>query len=327
MIAPWFLAPPDGKPPSPSSPLPYLQWDDLHPISHTFRYGAESIGFLYDNDDNDDDFQSVITLSSFAVMDVLLETLCDRERFPNLERIIVAGHSAGGQFVHRWGLSSDSWCFGDGDDVEDASLPKIRLVAANPRSYAYLDGRRYLPLSTMVSSTDEIGKGDPSFYHSYDIDKRDGEILEFRLPTTSERENCPEYNSYEWGLIDNPDVPAPYISSNLNKVMSQNNDDADLFRRYASRDMVYLSGERDTQPLSVQICNQDGYQGPMRRERSERFFSSLQVLGREMLSGYEDDEKVSQEKVKVHSRILVNNVGHDHALMFQSDEGLEGLFK
>lgn len=91
VIAPWFLAPQDGEPASKTS-LPFLKWDDEKPIAHTFRYGAESLEL------------DGSTVSSYAAMDILLETLCGRERFPNLERIVVAGHSAGNTHLFAVGL-------------------------------------------------------------------------------------------------------------------------------------------------------------------------------------------------------------------------------
>ncbi|KAL7473753.1 hypothetical protein ACHAXS_014224 [Conticribra weissflogii] len=318
VISPWFLAPQDGDPnsstPSPRDPresLPFLQWDDDHPISHTFRYGAESLPNEH----------SEFTISSFAAIDVLLETLCDKRRFPNLDQIVVTGHSAGGQFVQRWGISSDSWCFGDERDMSAGTLPRVKLVPANPRSYAYLDGRRFLPLER-DNSTSEGDENDPSMFHPRSEDSKEDEdvTLTFRFPNPSERDSCSEYNSYEWGLDDNPLIPAPYIISNTKKLMNESHDrDINpVYQRYASRDVVYLSGERDTEVLGPQICEDDGYQGPTRRQRSERFYASLQALW--------EHSRVDGNQSKVHDRILVENVGHDHALMFQSDEGLRGLF-
>jgi len=324
VIAPWFLAPSDGQPQSSSSTtassLPFLQWADRAPVSHTFRYGAESIS-VPPPAAEDVSSSSTTTISSYGAMDVLLETLCNKENYPNLQRIVVAGHSAGGQFVHRWGLSSDVWCFGDRHGQPEgadglASLPSIRVVAANPRSYAYLDKRRYFPTAdestvTLSEQTEEEDKDTLSPFNK----------LDFRLPTTSEFDDCQEYNQYCWGLQDNPNVPAPYITNNVK------NDNTSLFCRYASRDVVYLSGQRDIKQLGNQICDEDGYQGPSRRERSERFYASLQVQGGEVLSSCQGSSGTPPpDKVQVHDRIVVQDVGHDHALIFQSKEGKKGMF-
>ncbi|KAL3784541.1 hypothetical protein ACHAWO_005050 [Cyclotella atomus] len=296
VIAPWFLAPQDGDPESASS-LPYLKWDDNKPIEHTFRYGSESLP------------ANGNTVSSFAAMDVLLESLCSKQSYPNLKKIVVTGHSAGGQFVHRWGISSDSWCLDSNENH-----PHVKLVAANPRSYAYLDARRYFP-----SQTDKYVAQNPTFV----VDKRSGDgddtVFEFRELTSQEKEDCPVYNRYEWGLNDNSELPAPYVMSNL--APFQDVTDSEVFCRYASRDVVYLSGERDVEKLGNQICNEDGYQGPTRKQRSERFYGSLQVLGKETgYCGRDDGDE------KVHNRVVVKNVGHDHALIYDLDEGQRVLF-
>jgi pimeloyl-ACP methyl ester carboxylesterase len=41
-------------------------------------------------------------VSSFAVLDALLETLSDRKLWPALDLVVLAGHSAGAQFVQRY---------------------------------------------------------------------------------------------------------------------------------------------------------------------------------------------------------------------------------
>eukprot|EP00573_Skeletonema_grethae_P001183 CAMPEP_0201691564 /NCGR_PEP_ID=MMETSP0578-20130828/4704_1 /ASSEMBLY_ACC=CAM_ASM_000663 /TAXON_ID=267565 /ORGANISM="Skeletonema grethea, Strain CCMP 1804" /LENGTH=597 /DNA_ID=CAMNT_0048176799 /DNA_START=22 /DNA_END=1815 /DNA_ORIENTATION=+ len=313
VVAPWFMAPEDNTPPTSSSPIPYIQWDDHHPIPHTFRYGAES----------KPDVKYNMTVSSFAAMDVLLEHLCDRKRFPNLRRVVVVGHSAGGQFVQRWALSSNSWCFRDGQFASrfaETELPQVRVVVANPRSFAYLDNRRYFALSDEAAETDDDGVS-PS--------ENDGTLTPFdkyqlRPPSAAEEDSCKEFNRYEWGLDENLEVPAPYVINNVQKLISHGVS-SELFCRYASRDVVYLSGQRDVGTLGSQICDQgkeDGYQGPSRRERSERFFEALQTQKGEV----ETCGRNGGVSTNVHERHVVKNVGHDHGLIFQSPEGIHAMF-
>ena len=351
VITPWFLCPADDCP-SPSlhddnkRSLPYLRWIDdpigILQIEHSFRYGAESIPTMTSN----------ATVSSYLVMDVLLETLCNRSKYPNLSKIIVVGHSAGGQLVHRWGLMSGSWCFGDDDDDfslpaatnDDVrnSMPSIRLVVANPRSFTYLDRRRYLPNTTTTS----LNNND---YHN-----QDNNALEFRLPTNSEIDACPYYNRYMWGVEDNPDLPTPYVSKNIERLMKNakhSHCDSSvttvaeaLFCRYASRDVVYLAGENDTQFVEEQISCGDGYQGQMRRDRSERYYDSLQHIGKEILSRQRQDvtlgndkgwsrfmtrfhsSHVQGEEICIHRRLVVKDVGHEGGRMWKSEEGRMGMF-
>ena len=379
VITPWFLSPADDCPSPPSShdnnnnstrSLPYLRWIDdpvgSLQIEHSFRYGAESIHPINNDDDITDDDATMTnnaTVSSYFVMDVLIETLCNRSKFPNQSKIIVVGHSAGGQLVHRWGLMSGSWCFGnddtnvgfttktDNDDITAStkddirnSMPSIRLVVANPRSFTYLDRRRYLPNTTPTTSPN----------NNNDDHNQDDNALEFRLPTNSEVDECPYYNRYMWGIEDNPDLPAPYITKNIERLMKtvkQSDCDSSvttveeaLFCRYASRDVVYLAGENDTQIVEEQISCGDGYQGQMRRDRSERYYASLQHIGKEILSRQRQDVTMGKDEewsrfitrfhsthtegegLRIHRRLVVKDVGHEGGRMWKSDEGRMGMF-
>ncbi|MGZ3649764.1 MAG: hypothetical protein ACXVB9_19005 [Bdellovibrionota bacterium] len=71
-------------------------------------------------------------ISSFAMIDSLLRGV--HARFPGIKKVIVAGLSAGGQFVQRFAL---------GSSVE-GELPELqfRYVVASPSSYAYLNSVR-----------------------------------------------------------------------------------------------------------------------------------------------------------------------------------------
>ncbi|HEX7390017.1 MAG TPA: hypothetical protein VF286_07885, partial [Acidiphilium sp.] len=69
-------------------------------------------------------------VSSFAVLDAILARLADRARFPALERILVVGHSGGGQVVQRHAILTGM------DD-------RLRFIVANPSSYAYFSRDRW----------------------------------------------------------------------------------------------------------------------------------------------------------------------------------------
>ena len=73
---------------------------------------------------------------SFAVLDVLLETLAERARFPALRRIVIAGHSAGGQVLHRYAV------VGRGDAATAGAGLDVRYIVANPSTYLYLTAER-----------------------------------------------------------------------------------------------------------------------------------------------------------------------------------------
>ena len=53
--------------------------------------------------------------------------------FPNLEAIVLTGHSAGGQYVSRYVMANT---------VHDSLGVPVTYVVSNPSSYAYLDASR-----------------------------------------------------------------------------------------------------------------------------------------------------------------------------------------
>jgi pimeloyl-ACP methyl ester carboxylesterase len=72
-------------------------------------------------------------LTSYDFTDEILRKLARKDVFPNLKAIVVAGHSAGGQFVTRYEMANK---------VHDTLGVPITYVVANPSSYAYLDSTR-----------------------------------------------------------------------------------------------------------------------------------------------------------------------------------------
>jgi hypothetical protein len=231
VIAPWFPAPGDNTPDNSSIPdEQLLRWNETGPIHHTWRYGAESM-------------TDGVT-SSYQTMDVMVERIMfDKHRFPNLQRIIVAGHSAGGQFTHRWILTSNSRIWRDSETISDDELVPIRVVAANPRSFCYLDSRRY---------------------------NKNGELVE---PTADCIANCPGYNQWEWGLETDGRVPMP---RHVRKQIEEHGGDTTwLTQNYGQRDVVYLAGELDVLKV-ISECEDDDFQGEYRFERSKLYFDSLQ---------------------------------------------------
>ena len=83
-------------------------------------------------------------LSSFEVLDSLLATLADTERFPALKRIVIAGHSAGAQLVQRYAV------VGRGDAALAGRKIALRYVVANPSSYLWFGTDRPHPAAEGV---------------------------------------------------------------------------------------------------------------------------------------------------------------------------------
>jgi pimeloyl-ACP methyl ester carboxylesterase len=75
-------------------------------------------------------------VSSFAVLDALLRTLNDRGRWPALDLVVLAGHSAGAQFVQRYAVVGRA-----PTELSHRGI-QTRFLVANPSSYLYFDDRR-----------------------------------------------------------------------------------------------------------------------------------------------------------------------------------------
>ena len=76
------------------------------------------------------------TITSFDFVDEIVRKLADKKMFPNLRQIVVAGHSAGGQFATRYEMTNK---------VHGTAGVSITYVVANPSSYAWPAAVRPLP--------------------------------------------------------------------------------------------------------------------------------------------------------------------------------------
>ena len=89
-------------------------------------------------------------LTSYDFADAILKKLANKTTFPNLKAVVVAGHSAGGQFVNRYEMANQ---------VHDALGVPITYVVANPSSYAYLDPTRPSPSANGATEFRPFGDG------------------------------------------------------------------------------------------------------------------------------------------------------------------------
>lgn len=105
--------------------------------------------------------------SSFDAVDKMVSLLNDKSHFPNLKEIVIAGHSAGGQYVQRYAATTRT----------KSDLP-IRYFVANPSSYLYLNSQRI----SRQGACDEKGNCKGRFGDYWDAS------------------NCTTYNTYKHGL-------------------------------------------------------------------------------------------------------------------------------
>lgn len=99
-------------------------------------------------------------ISAFAAIDTMLARLSDRAKFPQITTIVVAGHSAGAQLVHRFAATSRI--------APTSAGVQVRYVAANPSTWLYLGPER------ATSSG-------------------------FAIPTGADT-TCPDYDDWHYGL-------------------------------------------------------------------------------------------------------------------------------
>jgi hypothetical protein len=72
-------------------------------------------------------------LTSYDLGDAILRRLADKTVFPNLKAIVLTGHSAGGQYVSRYGMANQ---------VHEKLGVPVTYVVSNPSSYAWPDAMR-----------------------------------------------------------------------------------------------------------------------------------------------------------------------------------------
>jgi pimeloyl-ACP methyl ester carboxylesterase len=177
------------------------------------------------------------TLSSFDFMDEILRKLANKKAFPNLSGIVVAGHSAGGQYVSRYEMSNR---------VHDSLGVGVSYVVANPSSYAWPAATRPLAADDAAPDTAATAwKTDkPNTRYSYG-------------PFTGA---CENYNRWPAGLQNRV--------SGYTAGMS----DEQLLKQLASRPTTYLLGQVDVLPLGGFDSSCPAMaQGATRRARGEAF--------------------------------------------------------
>jgi pimeloyl-ACP methyl ester carboxylesterase len=178
-------------------------------------------------------------LTSFDFVDELLRRLADKKIFPNLTQIVIAGHSAGGQFVSRYEMANR---VGD-------SLPGVAVsyVVSNPSSYAWPDATRPLPVDD--GSTENAVAG-------------------WKLETP--------HTNFSYGAFDASKAAKydiwPYGLEERTGGYTAKMTDDQLKKQLISRNTTYLLSQVDTLPLGGFDGSPNAMaQGATRRARGEAF--------------------------------------------------------
>ena len=179
-------------------------------------------------------------ITSFDFMDRLVERLADRKVFPNMRVIVIAGHSAGGQFVARYEMANK---------VHETLGVPVHYVVSNPSSYAWPDVTRPLPAGDAAPEAARMGWQLESKPHT-----------DFTYGPFAGAAACQNFDKWPYGLEQR--------TSGYTSGMS----DDQLKKQLASRPTTYLLSQVDTLPLGGfdSSCSAMA-QGATRRARGEAY--------------------------------------------------------
>jgi pimeloyl-ACP methyl ester carboxylesterase len=190
------------------------------------------------------------TLSSFDVADELLRELANKKVFPNLTKIVIAGHSAGGQYATRYEMANKM--HGTLGNVA------VSYVVANPSTYAWPAAVRPLPT------------GDATLVDAYKAS------LE---PNAEKVHNQYTYGPFDTAKVANYDRWPAGLEHRTGYTAQMS--DAQLIKQLVDRPATYLLGQVDVLPLGGFDSSPVAMaQGPTRRARGEAFFKYVnETLG------------------------------------------------
>lgn len=177
-------------------------------------------------------------LTSFDFVDELLRRLADKKVFPNLTAIVIAGHSAGGQFVSRYEMANHA---------QDNLGVAVSYVVANPSSYAWPDATRVLPIDDGSAENAVAGWKAETPHTKFSYGPFDAT-------------KAPDYDRWPYGL------------ENRTTGYTVKMTDDQLKKQLVSRTTTYLLSQVDTLPLGGFDGSPSAMaQGATRRARGEAF--------------------------------------------------------
>jgi pimeloyl-ACP methyl ester carboxylesterase len=181
-------------------------------------------------------------LTSFALIDTLLKTLADKAIFPNLTTVVIAGHSAGGQFVARYAIANR---------VDGRLGLAVSYAVANPSSYAWPDAARPLPVDDGAPAAAPGAWASETPHTRFTFGPFDAA-------------KAPDFDRWPYGL----EGRAAGYTAGIG--------DDQLKTQLASRAITYLLGQVDTLPLGGLDDSPEAMaQGASRRQRGEAFVAYI----------------------------------------------------
>ena len=156
-------------------------------------------------------------LTSFHFVDELLRRLARRELFPNLKAVVIAGHSAGGQYVTRYEMANG---------MHDKLGVAVTYVVSNPSSYTYTDALR--PTASALPA--DVAAGAPGYTPGTPAKPPEA------FTAFHDAHGCTGYDQWPYGMQKRVGYTARL-------------DNDSLKRQLAARPVTYLLGELDILPL------------------------------------------------------------------------------
>ncbi len=188
-------------------------------------------------------------LTSFDLMDEIVRLLTDKKTFPNLTKIVIAGHSAGGQVATRYAMASK---------MHGTAGVSFSYVVANPSTYAWPAAVRPLP----------TGDADPATADKEALGPNGDKVNTQFAFGPFDSTKSPRFNRWPAGLEDLSGYTAGMTADQLR-------------RQLVERPTTYLLGQVDILPLGGFDSSSTAMaQGPTRRARGEAFFKYVtETLG------------------------------------------------
>jgi pimeloyl-ACP methyl ester carboxylesterase len=179
-------------------------------------------------------------LTSYDLTDEILRKLARKDVFPNLGVIVVAGHSAGGQYVNRYEMANQ---------VHEKLGVPVLYVASNPSSYAYMDALRPSDSAWAVNAR---APGYVPVPAGTAADRA-------AFVAFSDRRGCTTYNKWPYGFEGRSGYTTRLSEEEMKK-------------QFAARPVTYLLGELDILPLGGFDASCSAMaQGPTRLARGEAY--------------------------------------------------------
>lgn len=180
-------------------------------------------------------------ISSFAVIDAMIDNVVGQNNFLELKKISVTGHSAGGQFTQLYALTSQS--------PQTYSQLEFSFLVLNPSNYSYLNQFRPHP---WVDNKFEVP-----------VYMKRGQLRMVKKYEDFFGDCASSFNNYKYGLEDRNSY-------------SKNFYDQQLKEQFISRNVFYFLGSKDN--LEDEYLNDScgaKIQGKNRLDRGIKFFNYL----------------------------------------------------